>query len=159
MKKLLSTASALALVPMPAFAQHAGHGQAPPAQSPPQGHAGHQMPAPAPTPPPPAQSPPQGHAGHQMPAPAPTPAQSPPHAGHQMPALAPAPAPAPAPTPQPETQPMVHQGHEAQDQDAGQGEHAMPGMEHGGMDHAMTGALGPYPMTREASGTAWQPDT
>jgi hypothetical protein len=30
------------------------------------------------------------------------------------------------------------------------------------MDHdghaAMTGALGPYPMTREASGTAWQPD-
>ena len=25
--------------------------------------------------------------------------------------------------------------------------------------HAMTGALGPYPMTREASGTAWQPDT
>ena len=28
-------------------------------------------------------------------------------------------------------------------------------------DHAMemTGALGPYPMTRESSGTAWQPDT
>ena len=24
--------------------------------------------------------------------------------------------------------------------------------------HAMTGALGPYPMTRESSGTAWQPD-
>src|SRR4051794_24286831 len=23
---------------------------------------------------------------------------------------------------------------------------------------AMTGALGPYPMTRESSGTAWQPD-
>ena len=23
---------------------------------------------------------------------------------------------------------------------------------------AMTGALGRYPMTREASGTAWQPD-
>lgn len=32
--------------------------------------------------------------------------------------------------------------------------HAMPGMAH----HAMTGALGPYPMSREASGTAWQPD-
>jgi hypothetical protein len=31
----------------------------------------------------------------------------------------------------------------------------MPGME---MGHAMTGALGPYPMTREASGTSWQPD-
>jgi hypothetical protein len=35
----------------------------------------------------------------------------------------------------------------------------MAGME--GMDHegsAMTGALGAYPMTREASGTSWQPD-
>jgi hypothetical protein len=31
---------------------------------------------------------------------------------------------------------------------------AMPGMH----DHAMLGMLGPYPMTREASGTAWQPD-
>ncbi len=35
----------------------------------------------------------------------------------------------------------------------------MPGMDmdHGG--HAMRGALGSYPSTREASGTAWQPDT
>ncbi len=33
----------------------------------------------------------------------------------------------------------------------------MPGMAHGGHD-AMTGALGRYPMEREASGTAWQPD-
>jgi len=32
-------------------------------------------------------------------------------------------------------------------------EHAMPGME-----QPMTGALGAYPMSREASGTAWQPD-
>ncbi len=34
----------------------------------------------------------------------------------------------------------------------------MPGMDHG--DHAMTmtGALGPYAMNREASGTSWQPD-
>src|SRR5688500_9807605 len=43
-------------------------------------------------------------------------------------------------------------------------------MDHKRMDHpettpaghgghaAMTGALGPYPMAREASGTAWQPD-
>jgi hypothetical protein len=31
----------------------------------------------------------------------------------------------------------------------------MPGMD---MGHAMTGAFGPYPMTREASGTSWQPD-
>ncbi|MBA3897567.1 MAG: hypothetical protein H0X36_10640 [Sphingomonadaceae bacterium] len=48
---------------------------------------------------------------------------------------------------------------------------AMPGMDHSGQDigsmnrempgtdHAMTGALGPYAMNREASGTAWQPDT
>jgi hypothetical protein len=28
-----------------------------------------------------------------------------------------------------------------------------------GMSHAMTGALGAYPMSREASGTAWQPDS
>ena len=31
-------------------------------------------------------------------------------------------------------------------------------VEHGGHT-AMKGALGPYPMEREASGTAWQPDT
>ncbi|CAN5495060.1 hypothetical protein BH10PSE11_BH10PSE11_16440 [soil metagenome] len=41
---------------------------------------------------------------------------------------------------------------------------AMPGMEHGGhemagMAHgAMKGFLGPYPMTREGSGTSWVPD-
>ena len=46
-------------------------------------------------------------------------------------------------------------------------EHAMPMSGMGGMDmadhgahggHAMTGLYGPYPVTREASGTAWQPD-
>jgi hypothetical protein len=31
--------------------------------------------------------------------------------------------------------------------------------EHAGHQMAMTGALGPYPMNRESSGTAWQPDT
>jgi hypothetical protein len=36
------------------------------------------------------------------------------------------------------------------------GQMAMPAMEHEG--HAMTAALGAYPMTREASGTSWQPD-
>jgi hypothetical protein len=39
----------------------------------------------------------------------------------------------------------------------------MPGMEHGGAhgghEMSMAGALGPYPMNRESSGTAWQPDT
>ena len=35
-------------------------------------------------------------------------------------------------------------------------------MDHAAMGHdnmIMTGALGSYPMAREASGTAWQPDT
>jgi len=41
----------------------------------------------------------------------------------------------------------------------------MAGMDHSGMDHSsasdggMSGALGDYPASREASGTAWQPDT
>ena len=35
---------------------------------------------------------------------------------------------------------------------------SMPGAAHSGHKMAMTGALGRYPMTREASGTAWQPD-
>jgi hypothetical protein len=38
----------------------------------------------------------------------------------------------------------------------------MPGMEqgeHAGHQMAVTGALGPYGMARESSGTAWQPDT
>jgi hypothetical protein len=34
----------------------------------------------------------------------------------------------------------------------------MPMAATGHSDHAMSGALGPYPMTRESSGTAWQPD-
>src|SRR5207253_8074084 len=37
------------------------------------------------------------------------------------------------------------------------GHGAMAGMEHGGHE-AMKGALGSYPMERESSGTAWQPD-
>ena len=36
--------------------------------------------------------------------------------------------------------------------------HATPAEAHAG-HAAMTGAFGPYPMTRESSGTAWQPDT
>jgi len=51
--------------------------------------------------------------------------------------------------------------------DHGQMDHsqmgAMPagdtqGGEHAGHNMAVTGAFGPYPMTRESSGTAWQPD-
>ena len=46
----------------------------------------------------------------------------------------------------------------------GQPAPVQPPLDHSGMDHsapgeaAHTGALGPYPMQREASGTAWQPD-
>jgi hypothetical protein len=35
----------------------------------------------------------------------------------------------------------------------------MPHGEHSGYETGITGALGPYPMERESSGTAWQPDT
>ena len=56
-----------------------------------------------------------------------------------------------APEPQPEQQPSPEPDHSQMDHAA------MPEAEHGG--HTMTGALGRYPMTRESSGTAWQPDT
>src|SRR5207248_3131013 len=39
------------------------------------------------------------------------------------------------------------------------GQMIMPMGEHAGHGMNMTGALGPYPMERESSGTAWQPDT
>src|SRR5205814_7233377 len=39
------------------------------------------------------------------------------------------------------------------------GQMNMPMGEHAGHQMAMTGALGSYPMERESSGTAWQPDT
>jgi hypothetical protein len=41
----------------------------------------------------------------------------------------------------------------------GHGQMQMPMSEHGAHGMAMTGALGPYPMARESSGTAWQPDS
>src|SRR5438309_7962589 len=47
----------------------------------------------------------------------------------------------------------------AQDTPSMPAESAPQTMEHSGSEHAgMHGAYGPYPMTREASGTAWQPD-
>jgi hypothetical protein len=39
------------------------------------------------------------------------------------------------------------------------GQMTMPMGEHGGHEMQMTGSLGSYPMERESSGTAWQPDT
>jgi hypothetical protein len=92
------------------------------------------------------------HGAHPAPQPQPEPQEQQPEAEpaeqpaeHREHAPAPEQAttePAPAAEPHaahPPTQPMAH------------GEHA--GHE------AMVGALGPYPMTRESSGTAWQPDT
>jgi len=85
------------------------------------------------------------------------------HAGYDMPMPMPdeqsaKPEPAPAPVP------VEHQGYDmegmhmpaepAADAHAG---HDMAGMSHSGM--TTTGALGSYPMSREASGTSWQPDT
>jgi hypothetical protein len=57
-----------------------------------------------------------------------------------------------------------HSGHSAPptqaptaDPHAGHDMSAMPGMDHG-PDHAMTSPLGTWPMSRDASGTSWQPD-
>ena len=51
--------------------------------------------------------------------------------------------PPPAPSPAPMDMPM---------------DHPMPGMDHGAMSHGMTSAIGAYAMTRDGSGTSWQPD-
>jgi hypothetical protein len=54
---------------------------------------------------------------------------------------------------------QTHEHHPAATDSSAHGaheHHAMPA-DHGAM-HAMTGMYGPYPMKREASGTAWQPD-
>ncbi len=52
-----------------------------------------------------------------------------------------------------------HQDHGAHQDQHQQPGHAMPASRHDPSEtHEMTGALGPYPMAREASGTAWQPD-
>ena len=92
-------------------------------------------PAPAPTP---------------TPAPAPAPAQADPHAGHAAPPPA---APPAEPAPVVDHNALDHGQMDHSQMDHGQ---TSPGGDHGG--HAMTGALGAYPMAREASGTAWQPD-
>ena len=61
---------------------------------------------------------------------------------------------------QPEQQAEAAQSAPEAHADHGQmGQMNMHGGEHSGHGMAMTGALGSYPMTRESSGTAWQPDT
>ena len=77
---------------------------------------------------------------HEHHTPAPQPTSPAPRAQHP-----------PAPTPG-----MSHQ------EPPGAAEGAMPGIEHGGDRTGginMQGQFGPYPMSREASGTAWQPDS
>ena len=106
-------------------------------------HAGHQQ-----YPMPPEQS----HSTHPAPAAPPQP-----HAAHPEPAPPSQPMPAEHEAHDPEAAARPHQGHAMPDGE----DQAMPpagAMEHTGMGHEMTGAYGPYPMTREASGTAWQPD-
>jgi hypothetical protein len=60
----------------------------------------------------------------------------------------------PTPTPTP-SQPMP-MDHSTMDHST-MGQESVAGGEHAGHG-AMNGAFGPYPMTRESSGTAWQPD-
>jgi len=82
------------------------------------------------------------------------------HEGHaQHPTPTPRPAPPSSTQPQPEPMPVPHEGHAPADS-APQlpMDHAAASHAGGGTGHGMTGAYGPYPMSREASGTAWQPD-
>jgi hypothetical protein len=66
------------------------------------------------------------------------------------------PSPAVAPPVTAPMAPLAPMDHSAMDHGSA-GQAPMPGMVHG--DHeAMTGALGSYPIERESSGTAWQPD-
>lgn len=82
---------------------------------------------------------------HHEPAPQAEQSQPPPdeHAGHGQEAQAP-------PVQPDQMQGMQHEGMQQDD--------AMQGMDHAAMMASMTGALGPYPMSRDASGTSWQPD-
>ena len=111
------------------------------------------------------------HQGHEpQPAPAPAPASPPirpdPQAGHQP--AAPPPPPADHSTHQPAPAPVEvkHEGHDMTGREAGANPPEAAPTDHASMGHGepteghfMAGALGPYPMTREASGTAWQPDS
>lgn len=88
----------------------------------------------------------QEHDHHPAPpAPTPAPVQPQDHGAHR-PDQPRERAPAQSPSSDP------HAGH-----DMGEAEPAMAGMDHGA-GHAMTSALGSWPMSRDASGTSWQPD-
>lgn len=168
---LALSAAALAAMSAPAPAQHAGHGAAPPVakKAPAKKNPAAKKPAakkpvakkPAARKPvarkAPAKKPPARKTLAAEPAaPTASSASTPDHSqmdhstmGHDT---MPSPA-GPAPTGPAPAAPVDHSkmGH------APSGSEAMAA-DHGG--HAqMTGALGPYPMTRESSGTAWQPDS
>jgi hypothetical protein len=88
-----------------------------------------------------------GHHGEHAPAETPTPVENEPAVDHSKMEHG-----VPPPT-EPVTPPPVNHSQ----MDHGAGAPAMAAPDHG--SHAeMPGALGPYPMTRESSGTAWQPD-
>jgi hypothetical protein len=82
------------------------------------------------------------------------------HANHDQPL---------APAAEPTARPVGHEGHDMPASEPERVEDAA--VDHAAMDHDahgssgagegvfMAGALGPYPMTREASGTSWQPDS
>ncbi|QNM81730.1 hypothetical protein H8M03_06535 [Sphingomonas sabuli] len=147
--KIFLTVSAIALASLPAAAaaQHQNH-SAPPAEQP-------------------AAEPAADHGqmdhsqmDHGQPAaeqPAPAPAPSEPAPAAEQPAMDHG---------QMDQSQMNHSQPAAEQPQAGQMDHSQ--MDHGQMDHSQMagghdmaghkGALGPYPMNREASGTAWQPD-
>jgi hypothetical protein len=134
MKTLLLAATAAAAFAFPAasFAQHSDHSAHPPA------------PAPAPPAPPPS------------PAPA-----ADPHADHEVgndgrDPQDPGPASVRIRTPRPSVEAAdPHAGHGGGEPSEGHANHEPCFYSPGG---CMRGALGPYPMQREAAGTSWQPD-
>jgi hypothetical protein len=100
-----------------------------------------------------------GHMGHPPPPPPPsTPSPSPPPPQPPSP-MPDTPAPA-EPAPQPQAD---HQGHDMSQPPAEGARDDMAGMDMGDVDPSATripgGILGPYPLSREASGTSWQPDS
>jgi hypothetical protein len=115
----------------------------------------------------------QNHDHQQQPTPPPPSPQEHDHSKHQKPEQAPASS-APDHTkhrqkPSPKSQGHDHSQHHhehehppASDAADHSQHHGDAHAAHGQAEHsmaAMTGVLGPYPMAREASGTAWQPDS
>ena len=163
---LAATALAVSLViaPMPAAAQHAGHGahvpapaKKPAAKKPVKKKVVAKKPAPKksvakkPVAKKPVAKKPVAKRSVAKKAPveaAPLPADAEPIHQHAAPPEPVSPTPAPAPV-------MDHSAHAAHGAPPADPAAVAPHAGHG----SLSGALGPYPMNREASGTAWQPDT